>query len=192
MARRRTYLPAERVKADLVDATLRLMATRRPSQVTVREIAAEAGHDHALVFRHFGDKATLVRTASFALLLDWAESVREADDAVDGFVAGFDYLATQPSLAGAISTLFTGDEPVEPGTDYPVADAHVAQLVAAGMGEGPARTFTVGMIAMYSAFAAAERFWVGVGRFDDVASGRAAMRELVRHTVAREIAGASS
>ncbi len=45
------------------DAADILFANRRPSQVSIREIAAVAGVNHALVHRHFETTVNLVREA---------------------------------------------------------------------------------------------------------------------------------
>jgi AcrR family transcriptional regulator len=50
----------EAVRDALVDAAARLFAQRGPSNVSVREIAAEAGVNHGLVHRHFGAKERLL------------------------------------------------------------------------------------------------------------------------------------
>lgn len=46
----------EEVSAALVDAAMQLFAERGVAAVSVREVAARAGVNHALVFRHFGSK----------------------------------------------------------------------------------------------------------------------------------------
>jgi AcrR family transcriptional regulator len=43
----------------ILDAALELFATRNPSEVTVREVAAEAGVTHALVHQYIGTKQDL-------------------------------------------------------------------------------------------------------------------------------------
>ncbi len=50
----------EAVRDALVDAAARMFAARGPSNVSVRDIAAEAGVNHGLVHRHFGSKERLV------------------------------------------------------------------------------------------------------------------------------------
>lgn len=186
MARRRTYLPAERVKADLVDATVRLLADRRASQITTREIAAEAGHDHSLLFRHFGDKDNLVRTVAIHELLLWAGVVVEVDDPLEAFVAGFDYLLGRPALAHANPLLFMGSERFDNAGVFPVVDTHVAKLVAAGMDEGGARRLTVGAMAMITAFAGAQPFWAAAAHHTSEQESREAQRDLLRSLVTLE------
>jgi AcrR family transcriptional regulator len=192
VARRRTYLPAERVKAELVDATVRLLAGRRASQITTREIAAEAGHDQSLLFRHFGDKANLIRAAAIRELLLWAAVIDEVDDPVDAFVAGFDHLLGRPALANANPMLFMGAERFDNAGVFPVIDAHVAQLVAAGMNESDARRLTVGAMAMVTAFAGAQPFWAAAAHHTTEEESREAQRELLRKLVTLEFSASRS
>jgi AcrR family transcriptional regulator len=50
----------EAVRDALIDAAARMFAARGPANVSVREIAAEAGVNHGLVHRHFGAKDRLL------------------------------------------------------------------------------------------------------------------------------------
>jgi TetR/AcrR family transcriptional regulator, repressor for neighboring sulfatase len=56
-------LTAEETKQLLIDAVIRLVDRRSVSDISVRDIAAEAGVNHGLVHRHFGSKEALVREA---------------------------------------------------------------------------------------------------------------------------------
>ena len=49
------------VKQALIDAGIKLFSARGLAAVSVRELAEEAGVNHSLLFRHFGDKNTLIR-----------------------------------------------------------------------------------------------------------------------------------
>lgn len=49
------------VKAALIEAGIKLFSERGVSSVSVRDLAQEAGVNHSLLFRHFGDKDTLVK-----------------------------------------------------------------------------------------------------------------------------------
>ena len=51
----------EQVSRALVTAAMEMFAARGHTAVSVREVAARAGVNHALVFRHFGSKDGLVR-----------------------------------------------------------------------------------------------------------------------------------
>src|SRR5262249_19097860 len=51
----------EAVMAAVLDAAMTLFAARGPASVSVRDIAAAAGVNHALVHRHFGSKQEVLR-----------------------------------------------------------------------------------------------------------------------------------
>ncbi len=51
---------ADAVRAALIDATEKLCAERSPAQVSVRDIAAEAGVNHGQIHHYFGSKEGLV------------------------------------------------------------------------------------------------------------------------------------
>jgi len=79
----------DEVMAALVRAAGDLLSERGPSAVSVRDIAGAAGVNQALVFRHFGDKAGLVRAVldelGGAMRDDPAAASLEAD-AIAGLV----------------------------------------------------------------------------------------------------------
>ncbi len=54
---------SEAVREALIAAVLRLLDRRSLADISVRDIAAEAGVNHGLVHRHFGSKDALVREA---------------------------------------------------------------------------------------------------------------------------------
>jgi AcrR family transcriptional regulator len=74
------------VRDALVRAGIELFAERGPGAVSVREVAAAAGVNHALVFRHFGSKEGLVRAVFeelFERVRRLASEIRiEGDDPV--------------------------------------------------------------------------------------------------------------
>ncbi|HKA54328.1 MAG TPA: helix-turn-helix domain-containing protein, partial [Candidatus Binatia bacterium] len=51
----------EAVMAAVLDAATTLFAARGPAAVSVRDVAAAAGVNHALVHRHFGSKQAVLR-----------------------------------------------------------------------------------------------------------------------------------
>lgn len=61
---------SDRTRATILDAAQRLFAERGHAATTIRDVAAEAGIDPALVMRYFGSKDELfVRAAAFELKL---------------------------------------------------------------------------------------------------------------------------
>lgn len=87
------------VRDALVRAGVELFSTRGPEAVSVREVAAAAGVNHALVFRHFGSKDGLVR-AVFEALFDevrrLAPAVAAAGD--DPLTEGMRAVSAKPEL----------------------------------------------------------------------------------------------
>lgn len=83
---RDTPIGRDEIRAAVLDAADQLFATRRPSLVTIREIAALAGVNHALVHRHFDTKENLVQEAlaraDTRLALGW-EDLTEAFDVAE-------------------------------------------------------------------------------------------------------------
>ena len=55
---------AEQTREALIEALIRLLEHRSLAEISVREIAAEAGVNHGLVHRHFGSKDNLVNAAA--------------------------------------------------------------------------------------------------------------------------------
>ncbi|WP_101758817.1 TetR/AcrR family transcriptional regulator [Oceanicoccus sp. KOV_DT_Chl] len=51
----------EQVKQALIEAGITLFSQRGMASVSVRDLAEEAGVNHSLLFRHFGDKETLIK-----------------------------------------------------------------------------------------------------------------------------------
>lgn len=67
---------SDRTRAAILDAARRLFAERGHGATTIRDIAAEAGIDPALVMRYFGSKDELfVRAAEFELKLPALDKV---------------------------------------------------------------------------------------------------------------------
>ncbi len=90
----------DEIRTAVLDAADRLFASRRPSQVSVREIAELAGVNHALVHRHFETKDNLVREvldrANARLSLSW-EDLLDAEEVVS-FLLGHRELYQQALL----------------------------------------------------------------------------------------------
>ncbi|MGW6377727.1 TetR/AcrR family transcriptional regulator [Rhodococcus sp. NPDC055112] len=63
MPEQRTRLTTEQRRAELIEATLRALATREPERLSVQEISAEAGVSVGLLYHYFGGKDALVFAA---------------------------------------------------------------------------------------------------------------------------------
>ncbi|MCU0269525.1 MAG: TetR/AcrR family transcriptional regulator [Acidimicrobiales bacterium] len=89
----------EAVRAALMDAAIALLAERSSASISVREIATHANVQHSLVFRHFGDKETLLRDSMaryFDAMAQQVANFRDLDDALDQILG---MSGAPPSLA---------------------------------------------------------------------------------------------
>ena len=90
----------DEIRTAVLDAAGRLFADRRPSQVSIREVAELAGVNHALVHRHFETKDNLVREVldrtDARLSLRW-EGFPDAEEVVS-FLLGHRELYQQALL----------------------------------------------------------------------------------------------
>ena len=119
------------VRKALIEAAARLFAQRGFGNVSVREIAAEAGVNHGLVHRHFGSKEGLV-TAVFIRLSSGLDRAlgKDADDLTLPELVQRTFATTRAHrlywqvLAHAI---LEGMQPAELQQSFPV----VARIVAA-------------------------------------------------------------
>ncbi len=96
-----------RTRSALLDTMLRLLETRPFDQITIREIAKEAGIGYATYFRHFPSKEALLDDLAahqIASLLKIALPVFFADDTRRACVAYFDYVAEHRLLWTALLT----------------------------------------------------------------------------------------
>jgi AcrR family transcriptional regulator len=71
---------AEQVKAAVVAAAIRLFSERRPSTVSLREIAREAGVNYGLIHRHFGTREAVLRVTFDTLKRHAGAQMAEAGD----------------------------------------------------------------------------------------------------------------
>ena len=96
-----------RTRRALLDAMLRLIEARPFEQVTIREIAGEAGIGYATFFRHYASKEALLHdlaAAEIAELLHRALPILLVDDSRRSCLALFDYVAQHRVLWLALLT----------------------------------------------------------------------------------------
>src|SRR4051812_18429016 len=74
----------EAVMAAVLDAAMTLFAARGPASVSVRDIAAAAGVNHALVHRHFGSKQAVLRAVLERAAYELAAVAAAITDSQDG------------------------------------------------------------------------------------------------------------
>ena len=84
----RTYHHGD-LRAALVQAGLRLLEERQGDEVGLREVARAVGVSATAVYRHFPDKAALLRALSAEGLARLAKAQQAAFDAAGGGKAGF-------------------------------------------------------------------------------------------------------
>jgi AcrR family transcriptional regulator len=77
------------LRSALVEAGLALLATRTADDLSLREVAREVGVSATAVYRHFPDKAALMRALAAAGLEMLGTAQHAAFDAAGGGAAGF-------------------------------------------------------------------------------------------------------
>lgn len=163
----------------LLDAARELLARRPAPEVTIREIAARAGVQHALIRRHFGSRDGLVRLVVAETLSQFAAAVAAAPDLAAALAVGLEQFASDLALTSGMAMLVVGEDVGELAR-YPLADAYESQLLRAGVDPRRARDTAVMVIALMSGWMVGQRFWLGMsGRGDDPKAGLA----MVEHAV---------
>lgn len=155
----------------LLDAARELLAEKPAPEVTIREIAARAGVQHALIRRHFGSRDGLVTVVVAETLSQFAAAVASAPDLAAALRVGLEQFSTNLTLSSGMAMLVVRQD-VGELPHYPLADAYQAQLLRAGVESGRARDTAVMVIALMSGWMVGQRFWLGMaGRLDDARAG---------------------
>jgi len=126
----------DEVVAAIQVAALELLADRGPREVTVRDIAAAAGVNHALVHRHFGTKDELIRTV---LREESASIARAASDGGRDTAGLLALLDEHPAYWRILARTVLDSPDLLDGVDMPAADAFV-HLVGGARRGASART----------------------------------------------------
>ena len=84
----RTYHHGD-LRAALIEAGLKLLEDRQGDDIGLREAARAVGVSATAVYRHFPDKAALLRALSAEGFARLAEAQRGAQEAAGGGQAGF-------------------------------------------------------------------------------------------------------
>jgi AcrR family transcriptional regulator len=116
----------------ILEATIELLSARLPSQVTVRDIAAKAGVQHSLITRQFGSKDALIVQAVEEVARSYAEAVRTAGSATEGYVAAMRHFRNAPASGLALVGPQSGRGRVDSEERFPGYAAHLRQLLDAG------------------------------------------------------------
>jgi AcrR family transcriptional regulator len=155
----------------LLDAARELLAEKPAPEVTIREIAARAGVQHALIRRHFGSRDGLVTVVVGETLSRFAAAVASAPDLAAALRVGLEQFSTNLTLTSGMAMLVLRED-VGEFAHYPLADAYQAQLLRAGVDSGRARDTAVMVIALMSGWMVGQRFWLGMaGHRDDAPAG---------------------
>ena len=85
---KRTYHHGD-LRAALIEAGLALLEQRHGDDIALREVARTVGVSATAVYRHFPDKAALLRALAAAGLDRLAQAQRAASDGAGGGTAGF-------------------------------------------------------------------------------------------------------
>lgn len=136
------------LRAALVSAGLRLLATRAADDLSLREVARAVGVSANAVYRHFPDKTALMTALAAEGLRELAEAQRAASEAAGGGEAGFSatgrayvrFAIARPALFRLIfSSPASLNLLAEPEGDVPDAMAFLranAAAIAAEEGDG--------------------------------------------------------
>src|SRR5713101_4248375 len=110
----------EAVMAAVLDAATTLFATRGPASVSVRDIAAAAGVNHALVHRHFRTTHAVLRAVLERTVREIAAIAAEITDARAGIGRLFAASAVQETYWRALArALLDGENPRALQRDFP-------------------------------------------------------------------------
>ncbi len=121
----------------IVDTTMQLISSRGPEGLTMRSLGQALGTDPTAVYRHFRDKAELLRAVSERLLgvvtedLPDDEGWRQITIELCRRLRGA--LLDQPQLATALQF----GPPLQP-TEFAITEALLRQFRLAGLAHGPA------------------------------------------------------
>jgi AcrR family transcriptional regulator len=137
---------AQAVQASLISAASELFASRGPSGVSVREVAAAANVNHGLVHHYFGSKDGLLR----AVLDELAAEAAGEIVAWDGTTTFDASSATSRHSRIVAHLLLESRNPADVQTSFPTIERLTADLRARGMSRDDAarRAALVGALAL--------------------------------------------
>lgn len=117
----------EAVMAAVLDAATTLFATRGPASVSVRDIAAAASVNHALVHRHFGSKQEVLRAVLERAVAEIAAAMSEIGDSRASLKQRFTVVAEHEAYWRALArAILDGENPRTLQRDFP----NVRQMMA--------------------------------------------------------------
>jgi AcrR family transcriptional regulator len=134
--------------AALLDAAALLFGEKGPNAVTVREIAAHANVNHALMHRHFGSKEALLDAIIDKHMVASKETINAASTPKEALRNLLHYLVSQPSFPRTFAHLILDHRPLEDFVRKSGGTADVALLLErAGLPISEARASSAVLIA---------------------------------------------
>ncbi|MEM9517300.1 MAG: helix-turn-helix domain-containing protein [Actinomycetota bacterium] len=180
MSGRSAYRKRDDVRAAILQAAEDLLATRSPSEVSLREIAGRADVQHSLITRHFGTKDDLVAAVVQRTLTAHDEALAGTESASDAFAAAVEHIAAHPASYQAVARAVIDPER-RTADDLPSAGFEMIRERLASDGHLPDGIDVAVMAVAVMAFAAGWGFledrWLATAGLGD--ADRAAAREQV-------------
>jgi AcrR family transcriptional regulator len=183
------------VRALILDAAIELLSARLPSQVSVRDIATKAGVQHSLITRQFGSKDALIVEAVAEVARSYADAVRAADGAAEGYVAAMRYFRSAPASGLALVGPPSGRRGLDADERFPGYVTHLRQLLEAGAAdELDTYVFVNMMIGVAASWPLMEQAFMEAAGLDahHLDEVRAAGERVLAELVASRIADADS
>lgn len=119
----------EAVMAAVLDAAMTLFAARGPASVSVRDIAAAAGVNHALVHRHFGSKQAVLRAVLERAAHELAAVAATITDSQGGIAQLFAASARRATYWRALArAILDGENPRTLQRDFPTVHRMIELL----------------------------------------------------------------
>jgi AcrR family transcriptional regulator len=121
----------EAIMTAVLDAATTLFATRGPASVSVRDIAAAAGVNHALVHRHFGTKQEVLRAVLERTVQEIAAATNEIADSGVSLRQRFKFVAEHEDYWRVLArAILDNENPRTLQRDFPNARRMIALLQA--------------------------------------------------------------
>jgi AcrR family transcriptional regulator len=117
--------------AAVLDAAMTLFAARGPASVSVRDIAAAAGVNHALVHRHFGSKQEVLRAVLERAAHELAATATTITESRGGIAQLFAVSAERATYWQALArAMLDGENPRALQRDFPTVHRMIELLQA--------------------------------------------------------------
>jgi len=196
---RAPYRKRDEVREQILEAAEQVLAERAPSEVSVRDIADQAGVQHSLVHRHFATKDALVAEVVRRTIDGYAAAVNDHADPAEAFIAGMTWMADhRPSFAALTRALMDAPPDVDVPL-FPGFDAHLQRLTPDAAktrgrprersdGRVDPRVLIVTLLALTSGWAFLEDRWLATAGFStrDRTAVRRQVATIIGHMIERE------